>query len=90
MIRYYRQGAADFYATRYADAGNRPDFYSADYRLSEMETVTAGVSVHVRATKNVGFDAGYRRYMMRGLDHETSQSAYPSANIFTVGVRAWF
>ncbi len=90
VLRYYQQTAARFYGTRFADAGNRPDYYSADYRLSKMETFVAGVSLHVKATQYLGFDAGYRRYVMHGLDHETSQSAYPSANIFTVGIRAWF
>jgi len=33
---------------------------------------------------------GYQRYWMRGLDHQTLQSVYPSANIFTVGLNYRF
>ncbi len=90
VFRYYRQSAADFYVTRLPDYSTRPDYYSADYRLSEAETFTYGVVLHARAAEWLGFDLGYRRYDMRGLDHVTSKSAYPVANIFTIGARIWF
>ena len=53
--RYYYQTAADFYAIQFpGDPINNPDrvphFYSADYRLSEMETFTLGLE----ATVNFG------------------------------------
>jgi hypothetical protein len=38
----------------------------------------------------VSFDASYYRYMMHGLDGVTSQSAYPSANVGSLGLRIWF
>jgi hypothetical protein len=89
-FRYYRQSEADFYATRFPDSSNRPEFYSADYRLSELDTFSIGAMLTVRVLKELSFDAGYKRYVMNGLDGVTSQSAYPSANVFTIGARAWF
>lgn len=97
QFRYYQQSAATFYASRYAgdpsDPTNPtpiPSFYSADYRLSHMETLTYGVDLTAKAASWLSFDAGYKRYVIRGLDGGTSQSAYPDANIFTVGMRLWF
>ena len=89
-FRYYRQSAADFYAVSFPDYNRRPDYYSADYRLSELQTFTGGVGIHVRLFDHVGLDASYKRYVMQGRDGVTSASAYPSANVFTIGARVWF
>jgi hypothetical protein len=95
-FRYYQQSEADFYYIGVpglfpgdGDA-SRPRHYSADYRLSRLETFTYGVQFHVRATDWLGFDAGYQRYEMNGLDGKTSSSSYPKANIVNVGFRIWF
>ena len=90
-IRYYRQSAASFYGTQFPgdpvnDPGNVPKYYSADYRLSELETYTLGIEGTIRLRDHLDLHLGYQRYWMRGLDHETVQSAYPKANIFTVGL----
>ena len=90
MVRYHRQSAADFYAPMFPDWDQRPRYYSADYRLSELDTITGGLTVSVKAMDWLSFDFGYKRYVMNGLDKVTSQSAYPSANIFTIGARVWF
>lgn len=90
VLRYYHQTAADFYYDILPDSNNLPSYYSSDYRLSEMQTVTAGVNVMIKATKWLTFDASYRRYVMEGLDGVTAQSAYPSANVFSIGARFFF
>lgn len=97
VFRYYRQTAADFYAPQFAgdpsnpaDPNPVPTYYSADYRLSKMETFTFGVELSARVTDWLSLDLAYKRYDMRGLDGVTSQSAYPKANIVTVGARLWF
>jgi len=90
MVRYYRQGAASFYYVRLPDFDTRPSYYSADYRLSEMETFTVGVTASFKLKEWLTVDAGYKRYIMQGLDGITSSTAYPKANIFTVGARVWF
>lgn len=92
--RFYDQTAASFYRYRFdattivPQAGPpRPEgpFYSSDYRLSAMQTFTAGLKVVWRATEALQFDAAYERYEMRGTDGVTPQSAYARANIYTVG-----
>ena len=89
--RYYHQTAADFYGIQFpGDPINDPDlapkFYSADYRLSKMEIFTLGLEATVKLREHLDLHLGYQRYWMRGLDHETDQSTYPKANIFTVGL----
>jgi len=97
LFRYYHQTAADFYATQFAgdplnpqDPTPVPKYYSADYRLSRMQTLTMGVELSGRVTDWLTIDVAYKRYEMRGLDGVTSQSAYPKANVVTVGARLWF
>ena len=94
LFRYAHQTAADFYVTRLP--GNSPadprtpDYYSADYRLSKLQTFTYGVNLSYKPLDGLTLDAGYKRYVMDGLDNVTSSSAYPSANVFTIGARLWF
>ena len=90
-VRYHRQTAADFYGIQFpGDPINDPDlvpkFYSADYRLSKMETLTLGLEATIKLREHLDLHLGYQRYWMHGLDHETDQSTYPKANIFTVGL----
>jgi hypothetical protein len=67
-----------------------PPAYSADYRLSSLQTFTYGLSAAVKIKDRLTLDLGYRRYEMVGQDHQTSKSAYPRANILTAGFRWWF
>lgn len=90
-FRYYYQTAASFYFSGLVpNPDNPPDFYSADYRLSEFNSFAGGLKLTWRFYKHASLDAGYLRYAMAGLDGKTSQTAYPSANIFTIGARLWF
>jgi hypothetical protein len=63
-----------------------PQFYSSDYRLSQLRTLTYGLTVMVRVRKWLSLDAAYKRYEMRGLDSETARSNYPKANVYTIGL----
>jgi len=89
-FRYYRQSAANFYMEMMPDFANPPQYFSPDYRLSEMQTFSYGINVSWRVHKHVSLDASYKRYIMEGLDGVTSATAYPSANVFTIGARIWF
>jgi len=94
-IRYYWQSGASFYSTIFpgdpiTDPAAVPTYYSADYRLSKMQTITGGIEAKVRALEWLSFEGGYQRYVTQGLDGATSQSAYPSANIFTIGATITF
>lgn len=98
-LRGYDQSAADFYRYRFdgtdiiPTAGRpRPEgpFYSSDYRLSALRSLTAGVKLIWNVTPALQVDAAIERYQMRGTDGVTPQSAYARARILTGGVRwAW-
>ncbi len=98
-VRYYTQGAADFYYYRLDGTAVVPQagaprpqgpFYSSDYRLSEMRTSTYGLKAIWRVTDALSLDASYERYEMRGRDGVTARSAYPEADIWAAGVKfAW-
>ena len=95
LFRYHRQSQASFYGLIFpgdpslSDEGI-PKHYSADYRLSELDTLTFGIHVGIKISESTALDFGYKRYLMNGLDSVTSQSAYPDANIFTASLRVWF
>jgi hypothetical protein len=83
----------DWDAAGFPGVGVAPAFpgnYSADYRLSRLNSFTYGLGITWKIKDRISLDAAYKRYVMEGLDGVTSQSAYPSANVFTVGLRAWF
>jgi hypothetical protein len=63
-----------------------PQYYSADYRLSHLETWTFGVGIHWQVHEHVSIDLAYKRYLMQGLDDVTLSAAYPQANVFTMGI----
>jgi hypothetical protein len=94
-FRYYRQGAAHFYGIQFpgdpiSDPSRVPHLYSSDYRLSFFETFTVGLQASIKLHEQWELRLGYQRYWMRGLDHVTLQSTYPSANIFTIGLNFSF
>jgi Protein of unknown function (DUF3570) len=63
-----------------------PKYFSSDYRLSELETFTAGVEIRWEVSDHVSVDLGYKRYAMFGLDSNSYRSSYPQAHVFTVGM----
>ena len=95
LIRYHYQNEADFYGVIFpgdpslSDLGV-PRHYSADFRLSELQTFTYGAQLSFIINDQLYFDLGYKRYDMDGLDNITAKSAYPDANVFTAGLRLWF
>lgn len=72
------------------DVPPRPAYFSADYRLSKLEAWTFGIGAQARIADHFTIDAAYKRYEMHGLDGVTSQNAYPSADVVTVGFGVWF
>jgi hypothetical protein len=67
-----------------------PQYYSADYRLSELESFTYGVSVAIQATERLAVVLGYRRYDMHGLDPRIAAATYPDAHIYSIGLSSNF
>lgn len=96
--RFYTQGGADFYYSDLDGTGIDPlepvvgqgPFYSADYRLAKMQTETYGLKVIFKASDSLSLDVSWERYEMKGRDPETLSSAFPSADILTVGGAWWF
>lgn len=68
----------------------QPRYYSSDYRLSAFQSWTVGASLVFKVTEQWRLDAGFKRYEMHGLDGITSPSAYPKANIATIGASLLF
>ena len=97
LVRYYEQSAANFYFPEGVPGlspidgdPTRSEHYSADYRLSHFASLTYGLQASVVIKDKLFLDVGYHRYEMYGRDHVTSASAYPKADIYTVGFRLWF
>ena len=87
-FRFYDQSAADYYNTSFT--GN-PTYYSSDYRVSAEQTFNLGMQLRWNFIKDrLAFDLGYERYISRGTDGKTSQSAYPDANSITAGFHLQF
>lgn len=92
-FRFYQQGAADFYHVSLDGTdivpGDTPNtagpFFSADYRLTKLRSLTYGLKLVWNPTERLHFDLAYDRYTMTGLDGVTSDSAYPKAGIVTAG-----
>ena len=92
-FRYYRQTAADFYYVTLpgmSGDSNTPANYSSDYRLSALESFAYGVSLSIKPVDWMSIEASYKRYEMFGLDSVTMPSAYPKANVVSIGFRLWF
>jgi hypothetical protein len=97
LFRFYTQTAAYFYATHFpGDPSNPaypipiPDYYSADYRLSELVSYTYGVSLTAQVQEHLSLTFSYMRYATYGKDGVTSPNQYPTANVFAGGLTVWF
>lgn len=99
LFRYYKQNAADFYRITLDGSGiepipqpdgSSPHYYSSDYRISKFEALTLGIKLTILINDNLSIDLSYDRYEMNGLDGQTSQLVYPSANVLTVGMQSLF
>ena len=96
LFRYYTQTAASFYGTHFpgdpTDTATYPipQYYSADYRLSALNSYTYGISLSVQVHQRVSLELGYKRYVMHGTDGVTAAAQYPTANVFGGTLTIWF
>ncbi len=96
LFRYHTQTQADFYAASFAGDPSDPtyiplpQYYSADYRLSELESYTYGAGLSIHVHDRVSIELGYKRYLMHGTDPQSNADQYPKAQITTVGLNVWF
>jgi len=94
-LRYYQQGAADFYRVTLDGTsivpGNRVNpagpFYSADYRLAKLRTWDYALKAVWKVSDALQFDAAVEHYEMQGRDGFTLASAFPRAKMVTLGAR---
>jgi hypothetical protein len=97
-VRGYRQNAADFYFPTLTGTGivptapptGRAPYYSADYRLSALDTLDYGIKAVWTPTAHWQVDAAFDRYDMHGRDGVTSARAYPQATYATFGLKFTF
>lgn len=87
IVRYYTQSEAEFYDVRFS--GN-PEFYSSDYRVSDLTSISYGLKFIWMPTSKLTLDAGVERYQMSGNDGKTDEEMYPNALLFIVGARFAF
>jgi hypothetical protein len=95
MVRLYQQSAARFYVY---DLDSTPivpvrvpngtgPYYSSDFRLSAEDTTSLGLKATWKVSERIHLDASNERYVISGRDGVTPASAYPRANITTLGVK---
>ncbi len=100
FFRYYRQNAADFYHQTLDDVpvttpeefpqGDGPN-YSADYRLSALNSLSLGLKARYQITKNIALSAAFEHYAMSGEGADSAPSeAYPTASMWTFGATFLF
>ena len=97
MFRFHKQSAASFYGTHFAGDPSdpaspiqMPAYYSADYRLSALNSFTYGVEATVKVWKSVSIGADYKRYEMYGTDGFTAAAQYPKAHVGSIGLTVGF
>lgn len=100
-FRYYHQSEADFFMNTLDGVpianppampdGSAPN-YSADYRLSNFDAISAGLKLNWRISDTFTASAAYEYYDMSGNGGASSSpaAAYPEADIWTIGVTAAF
>ena len=92
-LRLYDQSAADFYFISLDGSPIEPatvatgqaPFYSSDYRLTKFRATTAGLKLVARMGAHLSADVQFERYVMRGRDGVTPQSAFARADVINVG-----
>jgi hypothetical protein len=102
FFRYYNQNEAKFFmnsldghvtGTPANDPQGSGINYSSDYRLSSFNAISGGLRMTYHFTDAYAANFSYERYVMTGSGDRNDRSpeaAYPSANIWTIGVHASF
>ena len=90
LLRVTEQSAASFYAPVFSGVPSDRTYFSSDYRLASLNTVTAGIEATIFAAEWLHLNFSYFRYEMRGNHAGTPADTFPKANIFTAGLRLWF
>ncbi|MBI1361186.1 MAG: DUF3570 domain-containing protein [Alphaproteobacteria bacterium] len=68
-VRYYNQGAADFFHNYLIDGQPLPSFASSDSRLGKFSAITAGLKLGFRITRYSEIYFQYEDYRQSGTTH---------------------
>ncbi len=97
-LRYYQQKGADFYQPFLTGSGidghgrndGKGPFYSSDYRLSALDSLTYGLQFSYFPVEEISIDLQLERYEMSGRQSSTPSVLFPSANVISLGLQCNF
>jgi len=88
-LRYYRQGAADFFQHSLASSAALPKYASADLRLAEMNSYTAGLKYGFPLAKRHELSARVEYMRQQGESHPSSAMGVQKAQDLYPKLRVW-
>ncbi len=94
-LRYYQQTGTEFYQPFLTGTGinghgrndGKSPFYSSDYRLSALDSLTYGLQFSYSPLERISIDLQLERYEMSGRDKSTPSIFFPSANVISLGLQ---
>jgi hypothetical protein len=95
FIRFYDQTAADFYRASLTGSGvnghgrndGEPAYYSSDYRLAGFQSLNYGLGFDYQLNEDVVLNFNWERYEMSGTSSETPDILFPTADVFSFGIK---
>ena len=95
FIRFYDQTAADFYQVSLTGSGidghgrndGEPAYYSSDYRLAAFQSFNYGIGFDYQVDDHVALNLNFERYEMSGTSSGTPGILFPTANVFSIGMK---
>jgi len=88
-LRYYRQGAADFFQHSLTSSVALPKFASADLRLAEMSSYTAGLKYGFPLAKRHELSARVEYMRQQGESHPSSAIGVQKTQDLYPKLRVW-
>ena len=98
FFRFYNQSAADFYYPSLTGTGiaghddnyGAPPHYSSDYRVSAFQSVSYGIGLDLKLNAKLGLNFKFERYEMAGRTEGTPSIFFPTAQVFSAGLKLTF
>ena len=88
-LRYYVQTAADFYRHSLINGAALPEHASADYRLGDLTTITAGLKYGWSPTKRANWSARVEYMLQSGESHPSDAIGVQRDQNLFPDVAAW-
>ena len=98
FFRFYNQSEADYYYPSLTGTGilgqddnhGAPPNYSSDYRVSAFQSISYGVGLDLKLNQNLALNFKFERYEMSGRSEGTPSIFFPTAQVFSAGVKLTF